>query len=260
ERRQLYLTNWLAVRPFWITRLDHSPPPQFPSPQLWRDFLHSMPPKEELEATSSSTANTKNLSKSHNLAAYEIFGEEGVALMQGSSWAPKENVEWRDKVIPIASLINSPPRLVRALLWELYEIGFRYELRALDQAMVPHLWTNHRIERVSLLYCVFPGTAGLVMWSEPLPKKSGDLGLTDTFVDNKKPEVLRSFCLLLTAWPDAHPSFHEFATAVRLHKDRKDTEVYEVMSQACFFYVQTFFDHFGRPPLLPHAFPLEYYE
>ncbi|KAF8420261.1 hypothetical protein L210DRAFT_3654913 [Boletus edulis BED1] len=149
-----------------------------------------MPPKEELEATSSSTANTKNLSKSHNLAAYEIFGEEGAALMQGSSWAPKENVEWRDKVIPIASLINPPPRLVRALLWELYEIGFRYELRALDQAMVPHLWTNHRIERVSLLYCVFPGTAGLVMWSEPLPKKSGDLGLTDTFVDNKKPEVL----------------------------------------------------------------------
>ena len=58
------------------------------------------------------------------------------------------------------------------------------ELRALGQVMVPHLWANHREERVSLLYCIFPGSLGLVMWKEPLPMKPGDLGLMDSFTDN----------------------------------------------------------------------------
>ena len=123
--------------------------------------------------------------------------------------------------------------------------------------MVPHLWANHHVERVSLLYCVFPGSAGLVMWKEPLPTKPGDLCLTDAFIDNV--QVLCSFCFLLAAWPDADPLFSAFATAVRATKDRKDVEAYEVMFRAALYYVQTFFDHFGRPPLLPHVFPFEYH-
>ena len=63
--------------------------------------------------------------------------------------------------------------------------------------MVSHLWANHRVKRVSLLYCVFPGSAGLVMWKEPLPTKPGDLCLTNAFIDNV--QVLRSFCFLLAA-------------------------------------------------------------
>lgn len=258
ERRQHFMTNWLAVRHLWISRLDHDPPAQFPSLQLWREFLHSIPPKEDLLAAGSSSGHVKTQSKTRKLAALEIFGEEGAALTQGSCWAPKANVEWRDKVIPIASLLNPPTRLIRAILWEMYEVGFRYELCALDKVMVPHLWANHRTERLSLLYCVFPGSAGLVMWMEPLPKKSGDLGLTDSFPANA--QLLRSFCLLLAAWPDAHPSFSAFATAVSDPKVGKDVETYEVMSRVSLFYVQTFFEHFGRPPLLPHAFPFEYHE
>ena len=72
-------------------------------------------------------------------------------------------------------------------------------------------------------------------------------------------QVLRSCCFLLAAWPDADPLFSAFATVVRVTKDQKDIEAYKVMSQAALYYVQTFFDHFGRPPLLPHAFPFEYH-
>ena len=252
------MTNWLAVRSVWISRLDHNPPAQFPSAQLWREFFHSLPPKDDLLAPGPSSGHVKNLTKTRKLAAFEIFGDHSAAVTQGSSWALKENVEWREKLIPIMSLLNLPARLIQAILWEIYEIGFRYELCALDQVLVPHLWANYRVERKSLLYCVFPGTAGLVMWKEPLPTKPGDLGFTDTFTNNT--QVLRSFCMLLAAWPDAHPSFSAFASAVSVAKDRKEAEAYEVMSRACLFYVQTFFDYFGRPPLLPHAFPLEYHE
>ena len=163
EWRQHFMTNWLAVRPLWISCLDHNPPPQFPLPQLWREFLHSMPPKDDLLAAGPSSGHVKTLSKTRKLAALEIFWEDGAAVTQGWCWAPKENVEWHEKVISIVSLLNLPPHLIRAILWKTYKIGFQYELRALDQLMVPHLWANHCVERVSLLYCIFLGSVGLMM-------------------------------------------------------------------------------------------------
>ncbi|KAG1838529.1 hypothetical protein DFJ58DRAFT_846030 [Suillus subalutaceus] len=41
ERLQGYIATWLACRPLWIGRVDHDPPHNYPSPQLWRDFLGS---------------------------------------------------------------------------------------------------------------------------------------------------------------------------------------------------------------------------
>ena len=40
EHRQLFMMNWLVIRPLWISQLDHNPPAQFPIPQLWREILH----------------------------------------------------------------------------------------------------------------------------------------------------------------------------------------------------------------------------
>ena len=50
--------------------------------------------------------------------------------------------------------------------------------------MVPHLWTDFYMECRRLSECVFPGTPDLMMGSEPLPKKVGNLGLTDVFTDS----------------------------------------------------------------------------
>ena len=252
ERRQLFMTNWLAIRPVWISRLDHDPPAQFPIPQLWREILHKVPSKEELEDAPRSSMGNKT-AMGRKLAALEIFGDVAAAMVQGSTYAPTKTVQWRNEEISIASLTNPPPRLTRAILWEIYEIGWRYELCALDQALNPRLWAEHRMERVSFMHAIFPGSSGLVLWSEALPSKPGDLGLTDSFSDNL--HVLRSFCLLLSTWPGAHPSFTFIPT---FSEQSKQVEAYEIMSQACNFYVQTFFDHFARPPLLPHRFPFEY--
>ena len=260
ERRKLFMTNWLAVRHLWISRLDHNPPHRFPSPQLWHEFLHSIPSLEGVRTPRPSQVVGKKMTtaKDRKLLALEIFEEEAAALTQGASWAPKEVVEWRDQVLPITSLANPPVRIIRAILWELYEIRFRYELCALDQVVVPHLWDNHSRVRPSLLECVFPATSGLLMWSEPLPLKSGDLGFSDSFANNMR--VLQSFCLLISAWPGADPTFSSFPVAMQSDKNTWHVSAHEVSSRACLFYVQTFFDHFGRPPLVPHAFPFEYHQ
>ena len=255
ERRKLFMTNWLAIRPLWISRLGHDPPARFPSPQQWREILYGVSSKEELEATAAcSKSKGHGSGKDRKLAVLDIFGEAAAAMTQGSCLAPTEEVEWRGKYIPIASLSNPPPRLAKAILWEVYEIGWRYELCALDQVINPRLWTEYRTERLNFLHSLFPGSAGLVLWSESLPSRAGDLGLTDSHPDNER--VLRSFCLLLSTWPNSHPSF----SYLHWKEGSKDVQVYEVMSRACHFYVQTFFDHFGRPPLLPHRFPLEYHD
>ena len=252
ERRQLVMTNWLAIRPLWISRLDHDPPARFLSPQQWREILHGVPSREELEAAPTSSKG-RGSAKGRKLVVLEAFGEEVAAMTQGSYFAPKEEVQWRGKMISIASLANLPPRDTRAILWEVYEIGWRYELCALDQVLNARLWSEHRTERLSFLHTLFPGSAGLVLWSESLPSCAGSLGLTDAFPDNER--VLRSFCLLLSTWPNA-PSL----SFLHFGERNKQVHAYETMSRACHFYIQTFFDHFGRPPLLPHRFPLEYHD
>ena len=252
ERRQRFMTNWLAIRPLWISRLDHDPPPRFPSPQQWREILHGVPSRDELEAAPTSSRGHGS-AKGRKLSALEIFGEAASAMTQGSSsFALKEEVEWRGRYITIASLTNPPPRLIQAILWEVYEIGWRYELCALDQALNPHLWAEYCAERLSFIHTLFPGSSGIVLWSEALPTRAGDLGLTDSFPDNKR--VLRSFCLFLSTWPNPHPSIASFPLT-----EPTRAQAYELASHACHFYVQTFFNHFGRPPLLPHQFPLEYH-
>ena len=171
-----------------------------------------------------------------------------MAMMQGSCLTPMEEVEWCRKYIPITSLSNLPPHLAKAILWEVYEIGWHYKLCALNQVINPHLWIEYHTEWLNFLHCLFPGSMGLMLWSESLPSRAGDLGLTDSHPDNE--HVLCSFCLLLSTWPNSHPSF----SYLYWKEGFKDVQVYEVMSQACHFYIQTFFDHFGRPFLLPINF------
>ena len=244
ERHQLFMTNWLAIRPLWISQLDHNPPARFLSPQQWREILHGVPSREELEATPTSSKR-RGSAKGRKLVVLETFGEEVAAMTQGSHFTLKEEVKWCSKYISIPSLANPPPRLIWAILWEVYELGWHYELCALDQVLNACLWSEHYMERLSFLHTLFPGSAGLVLWSKSLPSRAGNLGLMDSFPDNEC--VLRSLCLLLSTWLNA-PSL----SYLHFNERNKEVHTYEIMSQACHFYVQTFFDHFGHPPLLPH--------
>jgi hypothetical protein len=197
ERRQLFMMNWLAIRPIWICWLNHDPlaHTQFPFPQLWREILHKVPSKEGLEAAPRSSMGNKTV-QGRKLAVLGIFGDIAAAMVQGSTFAPTDTVRWHNEEILIISLTNPPSHLIRAILWEIYEIGWRYELCALDQALHPRLWAEYRTEHVSFMHALFPGSSGLVLWSEALLSKPGDLRLTDSFPDNVR--VLRSFCMLLS--------------------------------------------------------------
>ncbi|KAF9235688.1 hypothetical protein BU15DRAFT_77713 [Melanogaster broomeanus] len=147
QRQKLFCANWLAARGLWISRIDHHPPSPLPVPQTWRDFLNSIP--SNLAADNATTRSAQE-----KLAAKTLFGD-GLVHLQGETWAGQDTVLWRRQKIPIATLEDPPAHLMRSILWEIYELSFRYELLALDQAMVPRLWTEAPEVRTELLHSVF---------------------------------------------------------------------------------------------------------
>jgi len=246
ERKKLFVANWLAARPLWISHVDHNPPEHFPSPQLWRDFLNSIPSDESL-ASASSTAGRPTATAARKRAAKDLFGED-LLDAQGPTWAIGNTLEWRNRTISVESLSDPPPRLMRLILWELYELNFRYELLALDQFMARTLWEESRNDRRDLLYGIFPEEGGLVMWSSPLPEEGGGMWgrkFSDIF------PYVENFRNLLSCWEGAPARLSASLDASAFD----DKTYFQVMQSACDFYVQCFFDHFGRPPVVPHRFP-----
>ncbi|KAI6102140.1 hypothetical protein F5141DRAFT_1008474 [Pisolithus sp. B1] len=51
-------------------------------------------------------------------------------------------ITWCGMEVKVASLSDPPLQLMCFLLWELYELNFRYELLVLDQVLVPNLWSS----------------------------------------------------------------------------------------------------------------------
>ncbi|KAI6095214.1 hypothetical protein F5141DRAFT_1013662, partial [Pisolithus sp. B1] len=237
ERKKTYLLNWLSAHPLWINQVDICPPSKFPSPQMWRDFLNTID-IDLLPLTR--TVLTK-------LVMQDILGEAIINSAQGLAGAPQE-ITWQ------GMQGNPPLQFMWSLLWELYELNFHYELYALDWALVPNRWTasdsnEEWLTHQSLLYDIFPGTCGLVMWLESLPCHLHELGLCATDVLTSLPYISK-FCQLLSVWPGAPACLQ---SPVEL-KGRDDTEVYKAFSLACHFYVQTAFDFLGWQPSLPHIF------
>ncbi|OAX32506.1 hypothetical protein K503DRAFT_805176 [Rhizopogon vinicolor AM-OR11-026] len=240
ERKKLFIVNWLAARPLWISRVDHNPPERFPSPQLWRDFLNSSPSGESSAAASlSSTVPTATAKRKQ--AAKEIFGED-LLDAEGSTWAIQATLVWRNETISVASLSDPPTHLMRHILWELYELNFHYELQALNRVMACASWEESLLARHDLLYSIFPEEGGFAF---PIPE--GDRGgLWSCEIGDIFPYV-DSFCNMLSSWENAPPHFSAPLNASTFN---------EVMRRACNFYVQCFFNHFGRPPIIPHHFPV----
>lgn len=172
ERKKTYLVNWLSARSVWICRIADNPPPKFPSPQMWRDFLNTI--------EGNLVSGTK--SSNNKVAAHEILGEEVIESARGLSMAPTE-IAWRGTQVffffffadlnsyscvqvHVSTLSDPPLQFMRCLLWELYELNFRHELYALDRVLVPKLWTasdQASLAHQALFYSIFPGST----WSEP---------------------------------------------------------------------------------------------
>ncbi|KAG1720988.1 hypothetical protein EDB19DRAFT_1917590 [Suillus lakei] len=251
ECLQGYIATWLACCPLWIGQVDHNPPHNYLSPQLWHDFLGS-----RISAQSQATAPKGPGPKKKVLTVVEkrkgmmkdLFGDDMVDSHR-DLFAPEGMVKFRGEQVPVASLAHPPQLLAQKITWELFELGFRYELRDLDRHLDKGCWAEDLVGREQLLHAIFPGKAGLVMWSEPFP--TDNYGMWNNTLIGVLP-YLESFRQLLCSWDDVPP----LLTLPLIQENFTDTKWWEVACAATAFYVQMFFDHFGRPPVVPHSLPL----
>ena len=154
--------------------------------------------------------------------------------------------------VQVSTLSDLPLQFMRSLLWELYELNFRYELYALDRFIVLHLWTTSDEAQTScqtLIYSIFPGESGLVMWSEPLPQDVCELGFGASDMATALP-FFNSFRELLSAWPGV-PDHLQFPAEL---DGKGNMAAFDLVFLAIQFYVQTAFDFLGQQPSLPQIF------
>ncbi|KAG1836059.1 hypothetical protein DFJ58DRAFT_735271 [Suillus subalutaceus] len=199
-----------------------------PRAQNWRDFLISQHAQEP-----SNTRTSGKTSKSK--AATALLFQKEVPVLR-ALWAGPTNVHWRGKDIAISTLDNPPADLARQIVYEICEQSFRYELLDLDE----HLGRDARKdkearkERMELLRSIF---LEVVEKNDGLNAPSFDAALP----------YFESFRKVLSAWEHFPESLKQpFDATGREHN------IWKGMKECCLFYVQSYFDNTGRPPVVPH--------
>ncbi|KAG1781379.1 hypothetical protein EV702DRAFT_962911, partial [Suillus placidus] len=232
-----YLANWLACRPTWIECVYGKRPRPLPRAQNWRDFLISQHAQEPSNMQMSGKT-------SKSKAATALLFQKEVLVLR-ALWAGPTNVHWRGKDIAISMLDNPPADLARQIVYEICEQSFRYELLDLDE----HLGCDARKdkearkERMELLHSIFPSKS-LKVWDRDLPQQND--GLNAPSFDAALP-YFESFRKVLSAWEHFPESLKQPFDATR-----HEHNIWKGMKECCLFYVQSYFDNTGRPPVVPH--------
>lgn len=133
ERLQIYLGNWLASYALWVGHVNHDPLCTYPTPQLWCNFLGSVPstqPQSHKEKAPDRKGSTTT--KKWKQVTQELFSDD-VLESQGDVFSPDGVVEFWGEEISVGSLTKPSALLAQKVTWELFELSFQYELRDLDR-------------------------------------------------------------------------------------------------------------------------------
>ena len=236
ERIERYIMNWLRVRDAWLYLLAlPDTPATRAAPQWWRDYLQGY------TADATPEGDTR---RAHRIARVkEVFGR--AFLMEDFDDDVPHPVQWFHR--KLASLDH---HIAPFILWETFELGFRYELLALDRILVPmHHEQDADTRREAVLAQVFPKSDLYRLTS--FPNFPAGLGGKVPQARVRYIEALRRVVL---RWPFCP---QEIVTAPSLTTASNDETIEKLERAIASFYVTTFFSFSGRAPLVPHAFPTQ---
>lgn len=235
DRVERYLMNWLRIRTAWQYLLDvpNSTVTRV-QPQWWRDYLNG-----ELTDTTpdNGTRRVQRLEK-----VKDVFGR----VFDMLDYATKEssNVAWFQYTL---SKIDSS--LAPKILWEVFEIGFRHELLALDRVLVPmHNERNAEHRREEVIGPVFH--AADMRGVNRLPDHG--VGLC-ALSPRDRVRYIQALREVLIRWPLVPP---EIYASPPLTASSATVTVEALEFALAGFYVKTFYMYSGRAPIVPHMFPL----
>ncbi|RPD55262.1 hypothetical protein L226DRAFT_547887 [Lentinus tigrinus ALCF2SS1-7] len=237
DRRNRYIQSWLRLRPAWLylLRLPGVAVTAVPT-QWWRDVLYgSSATNHPDDASLRKTRRWEGIQK--------VFGSVFQASdFHGDRTGP---VWWLGRRVP-----GVVPELCPGIMWEMMELGFHYELLALDRVLVPERNDPQReLKRADLLGRVFP--AGHLYSLPQLPPPEG-AGLCSRLPYRRVPylEALRQ---VLSRWADCPASIcHSSPISTTFTAEEIRLREVEMSS----YYVNTFFAHSGRAPIVPYEYPV----
>ena len=233
-RRERYVMNWLRIRDGWLylLRSRDTRPTQVPT-QWWRDFLYGDPDRPHPH---SSTRNAKR-----QRLIMQVFGD----LFQEDDL----NLDTQANAVWFGHRFTAiRPELCPLIMWELFELGFRHELLALDRHLCPNTTGEAaEVSREQLLAGVFPHHDLLVV--SMLPKDAAGLC---ALLPERRVSCLEVLRRVVSRWPGCPQEIRVHPPLTTMNS-RNDIEAVEEM--IAIFYVRSFFSCAGRAPLIPHMYP-----
>jgi hypothetical protein len=264
EGQAKFFYNWLKYRPALIYRLaGHNSNAKPLSTQDWRTMLHlpipglEVPPRPHPTSSSTlpkkpsaggpeQTKSAKRLEVIRSLLR-DCLDVDGVHVNE----TPTNGMMWQEQRLSPGELPDQ--RVAQEILWELFELNFRFEFMALDlRAHIPLAVPTNGFSREDLLLKCFPGNVGgsfLVA-----PTEFAHQGLAASTWQDRAPFIVAVKNVVCT-W-SGFDEVKKCCSAVDL-VENKDVECYseseiEAMELAmATFYTQTFYDFFGRAAVIP---------
>jgi hypothetical protein len=250
-RPRLY-ENWLRSRATWVWRANLADgPPALMSPSLWREclFYGLATGKSTLQPGSERFDKVKKMAEAFKLD----LDDQGNLLAPGARQFPLAGMEsrllWRGREVVKREDGSLDDQVVREMLWELYELNFRLELRALDRELSMAEGWEDVIEREEMVNkCFAEGDRADFELSPPVIPAS-NMGLASDDLEARRPYIL-ALARLMNRWHVGKAKVIE--DLPYSSREISSAELATLESAVAALYCQAFYDCRARAPLTPH--------
>lgn len=244
EKQARFLYNWLKARPALLYRLASSTSTaRLLSNHSWRALLnYGGADVQPLAGSSSKT--TKSFQRRQEM--HELLGncmeEAGVDLQPMDD--DTHQVVWREQQVTLGTLPST--EVAQEILWELYELNFRFEFLAVDRRA--QVVEDKSLGHQDLLLACFPGDAPFMVVDIDLASK----GLGSALLSERSPYII-AMKAVMRGWRGRVPK--EIGALEKPFQEYTMQELVSLENAVAGFYTQSFFDHFGRAAIVPHCLP-----
>ncbi|KAJ7101820.1 hypothetical protein C8R43DRAFT_963922 [Mycena crocata] len=220
ERRRMFLHHWSLLSDGFLFLLSQPPHAQLLTAQEWRDILEGL-------LTKRGHAQSKTYKRSVELERFirPALEASGIESVEGFP-------------VPPASLRDFSLQETREIVWVVAETSFRFEFCALDKRA-------SKKERVAHVQRCF---AGRTLIGTPLHMSKRGLAATE---QEERHRYLVRMADLMLDWTTRSARPEPIRQGVTQRQNWSQSDMERLEHAVCCHYAQAFWEHFGRPPVVP---------
>jgi len=234
------LLSWLRIRPVILWRLGLPGPRLFVN-KKWRAML---------EAADGFRAASQNRKEMLDILRSLVRESHSMGIQLDEYKISSAPAYWNGQLVQRNAYGSLDPRIVREIVWELYEAKFRLEMLTIDRHMVPEpegdgeeaemlkeAWFARELE----VHQCWPGLAHCPRIAQP--------GFSSHSNQPLRVRYLKGLFNLVKGWPGEKP----IELKRIFPKEDDELGMREVEATLANYYVRMFVKVYHRPPTIPHV-------